>query len=184
MLTPRSTLAAWLGANGAELRSLFDAHREFVRGAQVLHADEAPVNMLDPDAGKTRRAYISAHARDSFDALAGVAYDFCVGRGAQYPIALQGQWSGTLVRDKYRAYDSVVNLQDRWVRVALHMRGRSRARQRQSRIASLGWRSTPNRPQCFSGSSGSGDPFHGSSKASNTKHRMPAASVQSIRSRR
>ena len=58
--TPRSTLAAWPGAGGAELQPLFDAHREFVLAAQVLHADDTPVNMLDPGAGKTKRAYIWA----------------------------------------------------------------------------------------------------------------------------
>ena len=111
--TPRSTLAAWSGAGGAALQPLFDAHREFVLGSQVLHADETPVNMLDPGAGKTKRAYIWAYARGSFDASPGVAYDFCVGRGAQYPIAFLGEWSGTLVRDEYSAYDSVVRLHDR-----------------------------------------------------------------------
>ena len=37
--TPRSTLAAWSGRGGAALALLFDVHREFVLGAQVLHAD-------------------------------------------------------------------------------------------------------------------------------------------------
>ena len=111
--TPRSTLAAWSGAGGAELQPLFDVHREFVLGSQVLHVDETPVNMLDPGAGKTKRAYIWAYARGSFDALPGVAYDFCVGRAAKYPIAFLGAWSGTLVRDEYSAYDSVVKLHGR-----------------------------------------------------------------------
>ncbi|MEO7200126.1 MAG: IS66 family transposase [Dokdonella sp.] len=111
--TPRSTLAAWSGAGGAQLQPLFDAHRQFVLSAQVLHVDETPVNMLDPGAGKTRRAYIWAYARGGFDALPGVAYDFCVGRGAQYPIAFLGEWSGTLVRDEYSAYDSVTKLHGR-----------------------------------------------------------------------
>ena len=111
--TPRSTLAAWSGAGGAALEPLFDAHREFVLSSQVLHADETPVNMLDPGAGKTKRAYIWAYARGGFDSMPGVAYDFCVGRGAQYPIAFLGDWSGTLVRDAYSAYDSVVRLNDR-----------------------------------------------------------------------
>ena len=110
--TPRSTLAAWSGAGGAALEPLFDAHREFVLGSQVLHADETPVNMLDPGAGKTKRAYIWAYARGGFDSMPGVAYDFCVGRGAQYPIAFLGDWSGTLVRDEYSAYDSVTRLND------------------------------------------------------------------------
>ena len=117
--TPRSTLAAWSGAGGAALQPLFDAHREFVLGSQVLHTDETPVNMLYPKghagapsgpSGKTKRAYIWAYARGSFDTLPGVAYDFCVGRGAQYPIAFLGELSGTLVRDEYSAYDSVVRL--------------------------------------------------------------------------
>ena len=61
--TPRSTLAAWSGRGGAALQPLYDAHRAFVLAAPVLHADETPVNMLDPGAGKTRRAYIWAYAR-------------------------------------------------------------------------------------------------------------------------
>ena len=39
--TPRSTLAAWSGRGGAALQPHFDAHRAFVLGAQVLHADGA-----------------------------------------------------------------------------------------------------------------------------------------------
>jgi transposase len=85
--TPRSTLAAWSGRGGAALQPLFDMHREFVLGSQVLHADETPVEMLDPGAGKTKKAYVWAYARGGFDASPGVVYDFSVGRGAKYPMA-------------------------------------------------------------------------------------------------
>ena len=111
--TPRSTLASWSGAGGAELEPLFDVHRAFVLGSQVLHADEMPVNMLDPGAGKTKRAYIWAYARGGFDASPGVAYDFCLGRGGQYPNAFLGEWRGTLVRDAYSAYDAALKLHGR-----------------------------------------------------------------------
>jgi transposase len=111
--TPRSTLASWSGAGGAELQPLYDVHREFVLATNLVQADETPVNMLDPGAGKTKKAYMWAYARGAFDPLPGVAYDFCVGRGAQYPIAFLKDWSGTLVRDEYKAYDSVVKLHDR-----------------------------------------------------------------------
>ncbi len=111
--TPRSTLAAWSGMGGAELQPLYDVHREFVLGTNILQADETPVNMLDPGAGKAKRAYIWGYARGAFDPLPGVAYDFCVGRGAKYPIAFLKDWSGTLVRDEYSAYNSVVKLHDR-----------------------------------------------------------------------
>ena len=54
--TPRTTLASWAGAAGAELEPLGEAHKAFVLGSSVLHADEAPMPMLDPGAGKTKRA--------------------------------------------------------------------------------------------------------------------------------
>ena len=111
--TPRSTLAAWSGQGGAGLIPLYDAHRSFVLGANVLHVDETPVNMLDPGAGKTKRAYIWAYARSGFDLSPGVVYDFCVGRGAKYPVAFLQKWSGTLVCDGYAAYDTVFKLEKR-----------------------------------------------------------------------
>lgn len=92
---------------------LYDAHRSFVLGANVLHADETPVNMLEPGASKTKRAYIWAYARSGFDVLPGVVYDFCVGRGAKYPVAFLQNWSGTLVCDEYTAYDIVFKLERR-----------------------------------------------------------------------
>ena len=46
--TPRSTPAAWSCKGGAALHRLFDVQKEFVLGARVPHADETPVNMLDP----------------------------------------------------------------------------------------------------------------------------------------
>ena len=111
--TPRSTLAAWSGRGGAALQPLFDVHREFVLGSQVLHADETPVEMLDPGAGKTKKAYVWAYARGGFDASPGVAYDFCVGRGAKYPTAFLQGWTGTLVRDEFSGYAAVLKLEGR-----------------------------------------------------------------------
>jgi transposase len=52
--TPRSTLASWSGQAGAALVPLYDAHRKFVLSCAVVHADETPVAMLDPGAGKTQ----------------------------------------------------------------------------------------------------------------------------------
>ena len=111
--TPRSTLASWSGQGGAALQPLFDVHREFILGADVLHADETPVRLLDPGAGKTKRAYVWAYARSTFDPLPGVAYDFCLGRGGKYAARFLGNWSGTLVRDEFSGYESVVKLHDR-----------------------------------------------------------------------
>jgi hypothetical protein len=92
----RSTLAAWSGAGGGSLMSLYDAHREFVLGAPVLHADETPVKMLDPGAGKTARAYVWAYARGEHDGTPGVMYEFCTGCGSKYPTQFLAEWRGTL----------------------------------------------------------------------------------------
>ena len=111
--TPRSTLAAWAGAAGAGLTPLFEAHREFVLSAKVLHADETPVKMLDPGAGKTAKAYVWAYARGEHDETAGVVYDFCAGRGSKYPADFLAEWSGTLTCDDYGGYDIVFRREGR-----------------------------------------------------------------------
>jgi transposase len=123
--TPRSTLAQWCGRAGAALEPLYDVHKRFVLSVDVLHADETPVAMLDPGAGKTKKAYVWAYARGAFAPMPGVVYDFCLGRGAQYPIQFLGPpregdqgWRGTLVRDEYAAYDSVVDAKKHPGRIA------------------------------------------------------------------
>ena len=116
--TPRSTLATWGGAGGAKLEPLFEAQRHFILGCRVLHADETPVPLLDPGAGKTKKAYIWAWARGLHDPHPGVIYEFCLGRGAQYPVAFLGgkgppspapAWNGILITDQYAGYNAVLD---------------------------------------------------------------------------
>ena len=57
--------------------------------------------MLDPGAGKTKKAYMWAYARGAFDPEPGVVFDFCLGRGGKYPSEFLKGWSGTLVVDAY-----------------------------------------------------------------------------------
>lgn len=116
--TPRSTLATWGGAGGAKLEPLYEVHRRFILGCRVLYADETPVPLLDPGSGKTKKAYVWAWARSHHDPRPGVIYEFCLGRGAQYPVAFLGgkgppcaelEWSGTLITDQYAGYNAVVD---------------------------------------------------------------------------
>jgi transposase len=111
--TPRSTLAAWGGHTGAQLLPLHEAHRAFVLGSAVVHADETPIGLLDPGGGKTKKAYMWAYARGAFEAEPGVVYDFCVGRGGKYPHAFLKGWSGTLVVDAYGGYGATLSLDGR-----------------------------------------------------------------------
>jgi transposase len=116
--TPRSTLATWGGAGGVALEPLYELHRGFILSCSVLHADETPLPLLDPGSGKTKRAYVWAWARSHHDPHPGVIYEFCLGRGSQYPVAFLGgkgpptpqpAWSGTLITDQYAAYNAVLD---------------------------------------------------------------------------
>src|SRR5258706_6337388 len=108
--TPRSTLAAWSGRAGAALTPLYEALCKFALSCRVLHVDETPVSMLDPGAGKTKRAYVWGYARGVFDAQPCVVYEFCVGRGAKYPVEFLKGWDGTMVCDDYKAYATVAKI--------------------------------------------------------------------------
>jgi transposase len=111
--TPRSTLAAWSGAGGAALEPLYEVHKAFVLACAVLHADETPVAMLDPGAGKTKKAYVWGYARSEFDPQPGVIYEFCAGRGGKYPVAFLEGWNGTLICDDYKGYETLFKLGQR-----------------------------------------------------------------------
>ena len=139
--TPRSTLAAQSGRAGAAMTPLYEAHKRFVLSCPVLHADETPVAMLDPGAGKTKRAYIWAYARGELDAQQGVIYEFCLGRGSQYPLAFLGgvggtrgpprpddeaAWRGTLVCDQYAGYDRALDRRVYPQRIAAHCAAHAR----------------------------------------------------------
>ncbi len=138
--TPRSTLARWAGEAGAALLPLYEVHKRFVLACAVLHADETPVPLLNPGAGKTKRAYIWAYARGELDPQRGVIYEFCLGRGSQYPVAFLGApqgppgspvgeqpaWQGTLVCDQYAGYDAVLDKRVYPQRIAAHCAAHAR----------------------------------------------------------
>jgi hypothetical protein len=92
---------------------LYDAHRAFVLGSRVLHADETPIALLDPGAGKTKKAYMWAYARGAFEPEPGVVFDFCLGRGGKYPYEFLTGWKGTLVVDAYDGYDATLSVEGR-----------------------------------------------------------------------
>ena len=105
----RSTLAQWVGQCGVQLQPLVDALRAQVLACPVLHADETPVQMLTPGAGKTHRAYLWAYAAGRFEPLRAVIYDFCESRAGKHASAFLDGWRGHLMVDDYAGYNAVLS---------------------------------------------------------------------------
>ncbi|WP_265942252.1 IS66 family transposase [Dechloromonas sp. A34] len=105
---PQSTLAQWVGKCGVALQPLVDALKGEMLGHRVLHADETPVAMLDPGAGKTHRAYLWSYSIGAFEPIKAVIYDFAESRAGRHAQAFLGDWRGTLVCDDYSGYKALL----------------------------------------------------------------------------
>jgi transposase len=103
-----STLGQWTGEAGAYLQPVVDALKDSLLGCTVLHADETPVQMLDPGAGKTKRACIWSYCTTAYDPIQGVVYDFADSRAGQHARDFLGDWKGTLVCDNYSGYKQLL----------------------------------------------------------------------------
>jgi transposase len=106
---PRSTLAQWVGQCGVQLQPLVLALRAELLRHDVLHADETPVAMLKPGAGKTHRAYLWSYCTTNYNQTKAVVFDFADSRGGRHCRAFLGLpgedgWRGSLVCDDFSGY--------------------------------------------------------------------------------
>ncbi|MDN5940066.1 MAG: IS66 family transposase, partial [Salinisphaera sp.] len=102
---PRSTLAEWIGRCGVALQPLVDRLRDGLRSQSVLHADETPLGMLDPGAGKTKRAYVFAYR--SGQGPPRIVFDFCTSRSGAHARRFLGDYRGALMVDDYGGYKTL-----------------------------------------------------------------------------
>jgi transposase len=105
---PRATLAQWVGRCGVALQPVVDALKAEMLAREILHADETPVAMLNPGAGKTQRAYLWAYCTGAFDPMKAVVYDFADSRAGKHARDFLGEWCGTLVCDDYAGYKALL----------------------------------------------------------------------------
>lgn len=105
---PRSTLAQWVGQCGVALQPLVEALKDEMLGHRVLHADETPVAMLDPGAGKTHRAYLWSYSVGAFEPMKAVVYDFTESRAGKHAQDFLDKWQGTLICDDYAGYKALL----------------------------------------------------------------------------
>lgn len=100
----RSTLAEWVGAVGVALQPLVNALRRELLTHDVLHADETPVDQLDPGAGKTKRAYLFAYRSASAPLI---VFDYAANRSGQHVRDFLRDWRGRLMVDDYAGYKAL-----------------------------------------------------------------------------
>ena len=101
----RSTLADWTGAAGVALMPLVSAMKADLLQRPVIHADETPVALLDPGAGKTARAYLFAYCATDGPPI--TVFDFCTSRSGEHAKNFLGAFRGHLVVDDYAGYKAL-----------------------------------------------------------------------------
>lgn len=102
---PTSTLGDWVAACGDRLAPLAAALRRELLAEPVLHADETPIALLDPGAGKTRRAYLFAYRSATEQPI--VMFEFCGNRSGKHASRFLDGYSGALMVDDYAGYKAL-----------------------------------------------------------------------------
>ncbi|UCV26640.1 IS66 family transposase [Ferribacterium limneticum] len=104
----RSTLAQWVGQLGVALQPLVDRLSELLKQGKVLHADETPVQQLDPGKGKTKRAYMWAYRSNDLERRPPiVVFDYQTSRSGQHARDFLAEWRGDLMVDDYGGYKAL-----------------------------------------------------------------------------
>ena len=105
----RSTLAGWLGGSTALLEPLADAIARHVQAGQALFADDTPIKMLNPGAGKTKTARVWTYVRDERprigDAPPAVWYQFTIDRKGKHPVSHLKDYKGWVHADGYAGFN-------------------------------------------------------------------------------
>lgn len=104
----RSTLAQWVGQLGVSLQPLVDRLVELLKQGKVLHADETPVQQLDPGKGKTKRAYMWAYRSNDLEGAPRiVVFDYQTSRSGAHARHFLEDWRGHLMVDDYGGYKAL-----------------------------------------------------------------------------
>lgn len=105
----RSTLADWVGRSASLLDPLVDALERHVMGGSTLHADDTPVPVLAPGAGRTRTGRLWTYVRDERGhgsrAPPAVLFRYAPDRKGERPAAHLGRFRGDLHADGYAGFD-------------------------------------------------------------------------------
>jgi transposase len=102
----RSTLCGWMAQCAQRLRPLIELMRKRILKADVINADETPVQVLDKTLDATRTGYFWAYISTGEHGY--TVYDYRDSRGREGPAEMLKGFQGYLQTDAYVSYDSVV----------------------------------------------------------------------------
>ena len=104
----RSTLADWVGGASHVLAPLVEAVGRYVMSTGKLHADETPVPVLAPGAGRTKTARLWTYVRDDRPAgdtsAPAVWFAYSPDRKGDHPQQHLASFHGTLQADAYAGF--------------------------------------------------------------------------------
>jgi transposase len=104
----RTTMAEWIGRIGVALQPLVDRLVAHLLERRVLHADETPVQQLDPGRGKTKRAYLWAYQSNVLETGPPiVVFDYQPSRAGQHAKNFLSEWRGHLMVDDFGGYKAL-----------------------------------------------------------------------------
>ena len=101
----RKTMAGWLRGIATGLSALSELISERILDSGVVGHDDTPVQMLDPGAGKTKKARLWVAVSGSGPPL--VHFSFSLSRNQQTPVDFFRGYGGALVCDDYAGYPNV-----------------------------------------------------------------------------
>ncbi|HEU4709228.1 MAG TPA: IS66 family transposase, partial [Methylophilaceae bacterium] len=108
LMIPRSTMAEWVGRIGVALAPLSGRLAVLLKQRQVLHADETPVQQLDPGKGHTKRAYLWAYRSGAYERGPPiVVFDYQGSRSGSHAQSFLSGWHGSLMVDDYQGYKAL-----------------------------------------------------------------------------
>jgi len=103
---PRSTTCDWLAQAARLLAPLYQQMQERLLRSRVIHLDDTPVNMQNPETGQLSRAYFWTYVGDEEHPW--VVIDFRTDHSRAGPRDFLGNFSGTLQGDAYAGYASLL----------------------------------------------------------------------------
>ncbi len=107
----RNTMGRWVDIMGEQLRPLYDELKHYVLMPGKVHADDTPVNVLEPGQGKTRTGRLWVYVRDDRNAgstmPAAVWFSYSPDRKGIHPQQHLVDYRGILQADAYAGYNAL-----------------------------------------------------------------------------